>query len=98
MKRSPQEPGSGNNICISSLVTARPRLRVEIRESEFNTLVSVFKIHTKSHHWTHVLRRGTAHHQWRAELLSVGKAWARITAGELIPPCSQLVNNAAKQK
>lgn len=102
MKCSPQEPGSGNNICIYSLVTARPRLRVEILESEFNTMVSVFKVKQKA--TTELTCSEGAQHITSADLNSsqLGIAWAPITAGEPRAACSflcgsQIVTNAAKQ-
>lgn len=56
MKHSPQEPWSGNNICIYSLLTAQAKLLVKILKLGFNVMVSVFKRETKSHHKPHVLR------------------------------------------
>jgi len=58
MQHSPQEPWSGNNICISSLLTAQAKLLVKILKLGFNVIVSVFKRETKSYHKTHVLRSG----------------------------------------
>lgn len=77
MKHSPQEPWSGNNICIYSLLTAQAKLLVKILKLGFNVMVSVFKRETKSHHKTHALRSGlfcvniTVNHHRRPEFLLV---------------------------